>query len=265
MSNFTAIAPRYQRTSTVQQSAGERLLELASLVGTEDVLDLGCGTGQITSLIRSRTKGLVMGVDPSAGMIAEARRNHGEGIDFRVDSAETLATTQRFDAVVCNSAFQWFRDPRRALANCRKVLRPGGRIAIQAPARSDYCPAFTRAAAALGSDLRTRDVFSRFRSPWFFLETAEDYARLANDAGFVVRSSWIDTVTQRCPPAKVLEVFDSGAAAGYLNPDFYDVPLPSDYTPNARAVITSSFASQSHDDGLVDLTFFRIYLLAERR
>lgn len=264
MNDFTAIAPSYRQTATVQQSASERLLAMLALSRADDVLDLGCGTGHITQAIRALTDGRVAGLDPSEGMIAEARRNAEEAIEFHTGPVETLHMPGSFDAIFCNSAFQWFRDPRRALANCLAALRPGGRMALQAPARADYCPNFTRATDALRHDSRTAETYSRFRSPWFFLETAQDYAALFTQAGFDVLSAEIEEVAQRCTPAKALEVFNSGAAAGYLNPACYDVPFPPDYPAAARDVIARDLHAQAGADGLLDLNFYRIYLLARK-
>ncbi len=264
MSNFTTIAPKYQQTATLQKSAGERLFDMLNISRSDDVLDLGCGTGHIAQTIRSKTDGIVVGLDPSEGMIAEAIHHYGEHTEFQVGTAESLNMPSRFDAIFCNSAFQWFRDPPRALLNCHNALRSGGRIAIQAPARANYCPNFIAATDSLKQDRRTDGVFAHFRSPWYFLDTAEAYAEVFSRAGFSVISSEIESVTQRCTPSKAFEMFESGAAAGYLNPDCYDGELPPAYILVARELIAKSFHSQADSDGQVELTFFRIYLLARK-
>jgi len=143
-----------------------------------------------------------------------------------VCDAESLDFVDVFDLIFCNSAFQWFRNPGRALRNCFRALRAHGRMGVQAPARADYCPNFIQATAALLADPRTCATFLRFRSPWFLLETPEAYADLFEASGFVVRSCQIEKITEFSSPARVLEMFESGASAGYLNPDCYDVPLP---------------------------------------
>jgi trans-aconitate methyltransferase len=196
-------------------------------------------------------------------MIAEAQRQALAGVAFEVGSAESLDDLDRYDAILCNSAFQWFHDPPSALANCLAALRSGGRMAIQAPARSDYCPNFIQAVGTLRSDPRTRGDFDRFRSPWFFLESADAYARVFTDVGFAVEFSEITTVREQCTPAHAHEVFESGAAAGYLNAGCYPTPPSPDYFPAARALIARQLQSQAID-GVLELTFFRIYLLARK-
>ena len=265
MSNFTRISPKYQNMAALQKSASERLFEILDVQQPDDVLDLGCGPGHLTHRIRTLTDGTVVGIDRSQGMIEEARHTYSSAtISFRVGEAETLDAVDEFDAIFCNSAFQWFRDASLAVTNCYRALRSGGRIAMQAPATANYCPNFIRAVEALLADSRTREAFTHFRPPWFLLETAEAYANLFNDAGFCVTSSAIDRVIQRCPPAKAFEMFESGAAAGYLNPDCYDAPLPPSFIETARELIAQDFHVQMQADGQVEVTFARIYLLARK-
>ena len=72
--SFEEVAPRYARDSRAQRSAAERLVALADLGPAEDVLDVGCGTGALVARLRAVTRGRVVGVDPSARMLEEARR-----------------------------------------------------------------------------------------------------------------------------------------------------------------------------------------------
>jgi ubiquinone/menaquinone biosynthesis C-methylase UbiE len=263
---FAAIASRYRETSTLQRSAAGRLFELLELRPGEAVLDLGCGTGHITAEIHALTGGDTVGADPSPEMVAEARRGSADtpGLEFVVAGAESLHLPARFDAVFCNSVLQWFSDPGRALANGRAALRPGGRMAVQAPATAAYCPAFIRAVSRLAHDARTRDTWAAFRSPWLVRETAEDYAALSTGAGFTVLGASIDEQVLDRPPGTVMEMFESGAARAYLNPACYGRELPAGYLEAARELVARDFAAQAGADGKVRLTLARLYLLARR-
>jgi hypothetical protein len=137
-------------------------------------------------------------------------------------------------------------------------------MAVQAPARADYCPNFVRAVNGLRRDSRTRRDFAGFRSPWLFLGFAAEYAGLFADVGCSVVSSEIEEARQRCTPAKAYEVFESGAAAGYLNPDHCAAPPRPGCFAAAREVIAREFRSQASADGTLELTFFRIYVLARK-
>jgi ubiquinone/menaquinone biosynthesis C-methylase UbiE len=261
MSDFSSIAHIYRQTATAQKSAAERLFWMLRVERTDDVLDLGCGTGHLAQEIRVLTDGRVVGVDPSDEMIALARQAAPEGIEFVTGVAEELDMPGQFDAVFCNSAFQWFTDAPRVLVNCFAALRPGGRMVMQAPARHAYCPDFLRAVARLEDDPRT---WSRFTTPWTFYETAEEYEHLFADAGFTLAGAEIEELREHCKPGRALDMFESGAAAAYLNPGCYDVPLPEGYLEAARELILADFAAQADARGLLELVFSRVYVLARR-
>lgn len=266
MADFSPIATEYQRRASVQQVAGGALLDMLAVTAGEDVLDLACGPGALTARLRNLTTGRVTGCDAAAGMIAEARRQYGDGgIEFVECDAAALPFAGEFDAIYCNSSFQWFADPAAALAGCLRALRPGGRMAMQCPAKAEFCPAFVRAVEELGQQAETRDAFARYQSPWLFFETAENYARLFADAGFEVAESRMETASSRCSPERAMEIFHSGAALAYLNPQCYEGGVPPDYPARAAAIVAAALRRQGGTDGLVSLAFHRVYLLAQKR
>lgn len=261
--DFEEISARYERDSLIQKSAADRLIGLLEIGGDDDVLDLGCGTGSLTRKLRALTSGNVAGVDPSEGMIREAAANKdASDIEFRVTAAEDLAYTDAFSVIFCNSAFQWFRDPAAALRNCHRALRPGGRMGIQAPAKKVYCPNFLAATDAVARDPRTATTFSGFRLPWIFLDTAEEYSNLFEKAGFTVPFAVIEKVSTSHSPDQAITIFESGAAAGYLNQNFYDAPINEEYIAAFRKIVGESFRRQTGESGKVELIFNRIYLIA---
>ena len=267
MSNFdfTEIAGRYERDSLAQKAAAEVLISMLEIGPREDVLDLCCGTGHLTERLSEITAGRVVGVDPAPGMVAQARSNYcSERISFEIAAAENLRANAEFDVIFCNSALQWFRDPARALIACKRALRPAGRIGLQAPARQDYCPNFLKGIAKVACHPETAATFSRFRSPWFFCETGDEYEDFFRDAGFIVPFARIEETSARYSPEEVLKVFESGAAAGYLNATCYGVPMPDGYVESFRRILADAFRAQADGDGQVELIFHRIYLVAVR-
>jgi ubiquinone/menaquinone biosynthesis C-methylase UbiE len=260
---FTEIAARYEQDSIVQKSAAAPLFSLLAIGAGDDVLDLGCGAGNLTRKIRELTTGRVVGVDPSPGMLREAEATRGEmEMEFRTEDAESLEFRDSFDVIFCNSAFQWVRKPRLALGNCFAALRKSGRMGIQAPARREYSPNFIAALHAVAEDPRTGPTFAGFRPPWLFLESAEDYRALFEEAGFTVPFARIEEVRMRRTPDEVFSIFGSGAAAGYLNAAYYPDPLDPSYSETFNELIHEEFRQQTGNDGMVELIFFRIYLLA---
>ncbi len=120
--DFSKIAAEYEDIATVQKSASEILLKFLKIGGNDDVLDLGCGTGHLTRKIRSLTKGKVVGIDPSEGVIKEAvEKSRRLDIVYETKSAEDMDYEDCFDVIFCNSALQWFKEPERAIKNCYRA------------------------------------------------------------------------------------------------------------------------------------------------
>jgi trans-aconitate methyltransferase len=258
-----AIARRYDRDSSAQRIAADALLARLAIMPGEDVLDVGCGTGHLVRRLCEASRGRVEGADPSAAMIAEARRL-APAARFGVARAEALAFDAEFDVVVCNSALQWFRDPELGLARMRAALRPGGRLGLQAPARRDYVPSFVRAMTEVAVHPDTAPTFARFTSPWFFLETAEAYGALLRRAGFVVRSAEIVPMRSRVTTAEAMVIFESAAVAAYLGPACYDVPLEDGYVRRVLEIVRSAFEREAGADGRLELVTHRLFAIADR-
>ena len=263
--DFSSIARIYEKYAKVQSKAAEFLLELLELKGSEDILDLGCGSGKLTRKLRSLTTGKVIGVDPSEGMIREAQeKSKGLDIIFKIAFSENIDFKEEFDIIFCNSAFQWFSDPKKALKNIYRALRSGGKIGIQAPAKKVYSPNFVKAVEDAVKNPYIENIFSHFRSPWFFLESEEEYSSLFKEVGFRILYSKIITIMTKYTPDQVFNIFLSGAQAGYLNQNYYDIELPEDYPKLFLHFIRGAFEKQSNKDGIIPLKFHRVFLVAEK-
>lgn len=261
--DFSKIATKYEDYSSLQKSVGEVLLKLLEIRTTDDVLDLGCGIGNLTMKIRGITKAKVMGIDSSEEMIKEAvKKSRGFDIIFEVKSAEEMDYKDCFDVIFCNSSFQWFGDPEKAIINCHTALRKGGRIGVQAPAKKVYSPNFIEAVEKVRENPRTRDIFAHFTAPWVLLETSNAYKNLFEKMGFKVVFSKIESTKTKHTPEEVFNLFSSGAAVGYLGQDFYDVKIDEDYIDTFKKIVKDAFVQQANEQGEVDLIFNRVFLVA---
>lgn len=260
---FDEVAARYEAHAVAQKDAGERLVGMLELTGTEDVLDVGCGTGHMAAILRARTTGAVVGIDPSAEMIAVARARALPRVEFEVRAAEELEAVAAFDAITCNSALQWFRDPEGALRRMAWALRPGGRLALQAPATARYVPAFVDAMAEVARHPETAAVFAGWRSPWIFLGTAEEYAALAERAGFHVRHAAIEPQLLRTDAAGVMKVFESAASAGYFGDAHHPAPLDPGWIARAKQLVAAHFERLTGGRSDFELVIHRVWLMCD--
>jgi ubiquinone/menaquinone biosynthesis C-methylase UbiE len=101
-----------------------------------DVLDAGCGLGSIALDVAPRiAPGRITGIDMDAGQIEVARQaardRSIENAEFRTGSVYELPfEDESFDVVYANAVLFYLREPERALAEMRRVLRPGGLAAV---------------------------------------------------------------------------------------------------------------------------------------
>lgn len=103
------------------------LQQIIHIYGRE-VLDLGCGTGALMEqvLLEDRTRRLT-GLDLSANMLAQAAKRLGGKVRLVVGDSESLPfENDCFDLVYCNDSFHHYPTPTRALAEVKRVLKPGG-------------------------------------------------------------------------------------------------------------------------------------------
>ncbi|MGV8972030.1 MAG: bifunctional demethylmenaquinone methyltransferase/2-methoxy-6-polyprenyl-1,4-benzoquinol methylase UbiE [Rhodoglobus sp.] len=133
-SMFDDVAKRYDRTNNVL-SAGNAVLWRAATVRAvapaagERILDIAAGTGTSSAALQRRGA-RVVAVDFSPGMVAEGRRKHNN-IEFIVADAEALPFgDDEFDAVTISFGLRNISDPKLALSEMYRVLKPGGRLVI---------------------------------------------------------------------------------------------------------------------------------------
>jgi SAM-dependent methyltransferase len=105
------------------------MLALAGDVTGRRILDAGCGAGPLFAALRDRGA-IVSGFDASAGMLEQARRRLGDGADLRLAElgGPLPFPDGEFDDVVAALVLHYLQDWGAALAELRRVLKPGGRL-----------------------------------------------------------------------------------------------------------------------------------------
>jgi ubiquinone/menaquinone biosynthesis C-methylase UbiE len=112
-----------------------RSFDLLALADGDQVLDVGCGTGEDARVIAGRSPGVsVIGIDASEDKVREARaRTLGlpRPVDFRVADAYALPfEDETFDACRADRVLHHLVEPPKVLAEMARVARPGGRVVV---------------------------------------------------------------------------------------------------------------------------------------
>ena len=125
-----------QKVGAIFGPLARATLDVVLLHPGDRVLDVACGTGIVARTIRDRYGAdvAVTGSDLNAGMIEMARRTTSE-LDPPIDWAVADATDMPFDdraftVCMCQQGIQFIPDKRAALTEFRRVLSPGGRLAV---------------------------------------------------------------------------------------------------------------------------------------
>jgi len=203
----------------------KRVVEHGCVRPGSRVLDVACGTGVVSraAAILAGPGGSVAGVDLGEPTVAIARSHPAEENAAPIDYAQADATVLPFDAedfdvVLCQQGLQFFPDRAGALAEMRRVLKPGGRVAIAT--WKDIEPPFSTIADALGRHVST-EAAQMMHSP-FTLGDSATLAQLMSDAGF--REVTVIDETIECTWASHPEFAPRYIAASPIAPVFTAAP-----------------------------------------
>lgn len=113
------------------------LISLIDIKPAMDVIDLGCGTGELTGKLAARLPNAhILGIDSSAEMLSKADLFRTENLSFEQKTIEEqIATGQKWDLVFSNAAIQWVEDHQALLPEIISTLKPDGQLAIQIPSQ----------------------------------------------------------------------------------------------------------------------------------
>lgn len=156
------------------------LVKAAKVAPGERILDVACGTGIAARTAADRVgDSKVSGLDLNSSMLGVARKVR-PGIDWNEgDVANLPFDSETFDVVLCQSALMFFPDRVKALQEMRRVLRPGGRAAVQVFGKS---PGYEIAASVV-EQVAGKEEANIFRAP-FMLHDPNEVTSLFDGADF---------------------------------------------------------------------------------
>mmetsp|Transcript_6853 Transcript_6853/g.15652 ORF Transcript_6853/g.15652 Transcript_6853/m.15652 type:complete len:225 (-) Transcript_6853:378-1052(-) len=151
------------------------MLEVLDPKPNEVIVDVGCGTGELTRELAKRA-GKVIGIDSDPQMI-QASQSQFPNMDWRVQDARDFHMEQPVDAVFSNAALHWVIEPELFVSRVAKALKPGGRFVAEFGGKGNVASIadFLDRHVAGGSD----------KNPWYFPSVGE-YASLLERHGLEV-------------------------------------------------------------------------------
>jgi len=159
---------------------GEDLVELLDPKEGERILDLGCGTGDLTEMIVQKGAN-VIGLDNSPEMIKAAASKYPY-IPFDVRSATDFIYQEKFDAIFSNATLHWVPDHRKAIDCIYNNLKTGGRFVAEFGGKGNV----DNIIRALRDALIRKDYADRAEKKLWFFPSLSEYASRLEEAGFRV-------------------------------------------------------------------------------
>ncbi|HXE90419.1 MAG TPA: methyltransferase domain-containing protein [Terriglobales bacterium] len=125
---------QYERFRAERSQPFYDLMEMVVPRAGMRVVDLGCGTGDLTRVLHERLRAAkTIGIDRSAAMLEKATKLAGGGLAFRQGEIAEFAEEDAYDLVFSNSALHWVPDHPALFRRLARALAPGGQLAVQMP------------------------------------------------------------------------------------------------------------------------------------
>lgn len=159
---------------------GKGIVELLQPQKSERILDLGCGTGDLTYEI-SKSGAVVTGMDSSDEMITKAREKYPT-IPFIIEYGETFRTIEKYDAVFSNAALHWMKNAEKVVQSIEQALKTGGRFVAEFGGKGNVQTVIRGIEEVLNQEYGENVTK---RNPWYFPSIGE-YSFLLERYGFKV-------------------------------------------------------------------------------
>jgi trans-aconitate 2-methyltransferase len=172
---------QYEKFKREREQPFEDLVALGTFRPGMTIVDLGCGTGELTARVAALSPGSsVVGLDSSAEMLAKARKLERPGLSFAQGTIESWRSERPLDLIFSHAALHWVEDHDALFARLAGELAPGGQLLVQVP--SNHGHVSHRTAQELAAEPEWRERLGGFvrRSP--VLEVSA-YAELLHARG----------------------------------------------------------------------------------
>ena len=158
------------------------LLTLVKVKPSLNVIDLGCGTGELTRKLADYLPGsTVLGIDSSQEMLNDSTAFANENVRFECKSIEKQVTLEeKWDMVFSNAAIQWVEDHKNLLPKLISTIKPGGQLLIQTPSQNHNIT--NRLLDELGDEQPYRTIYKNWKRVSPVLEI-DEYGQILFENG----------------------------------------------------------------------------------
>lgn len=171
----------YKSNHSFVYNYGKALLELLDPQSHDEILDIGCGTGELTNEIFKKTKSLTA-VDASDKMINEAKKSY-PGINFIKMNALEMEYKNKFNKVFSNAVFHWIFDHEKFLEKIHTSLKMNGKLVVEMGGQNNTKTILS----ALKTALINNGYIENSKKQLTFFPSVGEYTSLLEKAGFTVR------------------------------------------------------------------------------
>lgn len=234
------------------------LLQRVGATAPEQVVDLGCGPGNLTRLLAERWPGAtVTGVDSSPAMVARATADV-PGLDFRVGDLRDWRPEEPVEVLVSNATLQWLPDHLDLLPGLVEQVRPGGWLALQVPAN------FDQPSHALRDELAAQPPYAEHVAGVAVPSSHDPEVYLEALAGLGCRvDAWETTYLHVLAGDDPVFAWVSGTGARPTLQALEPVGLRARFEEEFRARLRAAYPPGPHGPHGVVMPFRRVFVVAQ--
>jgi trans-aconitate methyltransferase len=159
---------------------GESLIKLLDPKENQRILDLGCGSGQLTFKINELANE-VIGIDKSAEMITDAKSKF-PNIEFKVADASNFRFNKKFDSIFSNATLHWVKNHKNSIKCMYENLNTDGKIVLEFGGKGNVQTIVNE----LRNSLRSKGYSEQSKLDLWYFPSIGEYTTELETAGFRV-------------------------------------------------------------------------------
>ena len=232
------LAKLYSEISDLQRKHGEELIKKLSLEKNVKILDLGCGTGYLSSLLADSVRPgvTVIAIDPNKSRLELAQKQYSRPNLVFIEANDITLPEDQYDLVFSNYVLHWIENKAAVLKKMYQNLKPGGQFAFIVP---EHQPTII--------EQMDHMVGPEMMQGYHWM-SAPEYNHLATSIGFKVTSSETEVKPLNFATVEGLLKWYRATTEGQFNPDKLD--------PTVLKVFKQSFG-----DGSIDIDLHRVTII----